>query len=507
MIYLDIRNKLISNTTLLSLNYFFNTLLYIFFWILLGKTLNVDSYGKIALAMQITTFFDLLSLVGLGTTLKKIIPEFIQRKKEKRIDNLISFSIVVTTTASFAFSIILILFSVLFPNALKLSQDFLLLVVLAILANTFSDILSAIYYGYQDMKMILVSTCAGNLLMIILTFISIRMGLDYVGVILAFIASFLVMALMRFRRAFVKYPWKIVYEKDIVRQYAIPTFLVVVLLVLFNNTHYIILSSLKGTETTGIFAVSMKITSMVTLVPTIFASALLPITSGLSVDKNNKKKQEFLVWLVFRYSAFIIFPMAMLMMAFPKTLILFFSTSEFLPAIELLPIMAIAGTILGLSGPLVSTLYGLGEPKKYRNSYLISTLVYVSSALVLTYYFDAMGMAVSYLISSISFFILGFHFIRQSLGMSFPFKMVGKIMFAVLIAYLFLNTVRPYVDNIVTMGMFSGIAGIIYLMVLLVSRFYIKEDLKVMDYLTERLPILKKEMAFFRKQLLKFIAK
>jgi O-antigen/teichoic acid export membrane protein len=455
--------------------------------------------------MQLTTFFVLISLVGIGTTLKKIIPEFVQRKKKKRIENLIAFGIYSVFIASLIFSLMLIGFSKMSPHILKLTPDVLNLIVFAIIVNSFSDILSAIYYGYQDMRMIFFSTCAGNILMILLTLLSIYLGLDYYGVILAFISSFLVMSIIRFKWKYLKSPRDIQFDRKIIFEYTIPTFLVVVFLAIFNNTHFIILSSLKNADITGLFAVTMKISSMVTLVPSIFSGAAMPITSGLSVSKNAKSRQSFVIKSMFRYSSFIIFPLALFMIVFSKYIILFFSTTEFLEATSILPIMAVGGTILGLGTLFVSSLYAIGNPRRYRDTYLISTVVYLVSSLILTYYYSAMGMAISYLFSAIIFFLLSFYFINEKLDISISVDVIGKIFGGLAAAFLFLFLMKPIIPNIWIAGIFSGLSGLIYLLVLLKLKFFRKEDLNIIDYMIERIPIFKKEMEILKEMFSKFI--
>ena len=408
-----IKDKLISNTTYLGLNWVFNTLFFMFFWILLGKTIEPKSLGIVALSLQITTLLATLGLVGMGITVQKLISEMNEKKQKYKIQNLISFSLKVVLVSSLLFSGLFILVYNWFPSIFNLTPDVLWLVVVSIISMSFATILASVHYGYQNMKKIFLTTFFGDLVLIAFTILFLYLGLDYTGAILAFAFSNIAMFLTRIKPYMLKSSKKgLITRKDIFK-FSIPAFVVVFFMVVFNNSQYIILSALQTAETVGIYAVGMKIISVIAILPTIFSNALFPITSSLSAVKNGETKQSYLISLVFRYTAFIVFPLALFMTVFSKYIVLFFSTPEYLGATAFLPILVFGAVFLGLATQLLSSLYAIGKPKKYRDSYIISTIVYVLTAIILTYYFSVFGLAASYLISSFVMFAVTIFFIRK----------------------------------------------------------------------------------------------
>lgn len=504
---MTIKDKLISNTTYLSLNWVFNTIFFMSFWILLGKTLSPDSYGMIAVALQVATFLSSLSLVGLGTTINKLIPELVERKRRDKIRSLISVSLTIVLFFSLIFSGGLIIFSLQFPNFLKLSSDVLWLVVVTIIVMTFANILANIHYGFQNMKKYFLTYFYGGLSMIIFALLFTYLGLGYVGAIIAFTLSYVVMFLTRLERNMFKISKKTSIDKKIIVKYCIPAFVVVCLSSILTNSQFIILSSMKTAEITGLFAVAMKITAAISIIPKVFSSALFPIISGLSVDKNSKSKQSYLISLVFRYSIFIVLPVAFFAIFFSKYIILFFSTAEYLSAMDFLPILVLGGIILGLANQFQSSLYAIGKPKKYRDSYVISSLVYLISAVILTYYFSARGLAISYLLSAILLFAITFLFIKKYLTINLPIKCIGKVLVGIAVSFLFLFFAKPLIPNFWVGIPFIAIAGIIYLVVLLKLNFYIEEDLMVLDFVAQRTPIFKRKVIWIRNYIAKFVNK
>jgi len=153
------------------------------------------------------------------------------------------------------------------------------------------------------------------------------------------------------------------------------------------------------------------------------------------------------------------------------------------------------------------SLYAIGKAKIQRNIWIFTSLTYIFLALSLTYYFSAMGLAISYLISTIFILFSGFIFIKKYLDFRLPVKDIGRIILGLFISFLFLIFFRPYISSFLMGGIVVLIASFIYLLVLLKLNFYLKEDLKVLDFLIDRSPIFKKEIIGLRNFLSKFVTR
>jgi len=501
----SIKDKLISNATYLFLNWGFNTFFFVLYWIIIGKTFSPAYYGMIAVAIQIATVLSIVSVVGLGRAMTKLIPELVEKKQKNKIKNIISFSFKTTLVSSLTISIFLIVFSTHLSNLIKLNLDVVWLVAISTIVMSFASIFGDIHYGFQNMRKFFLTDLYGWISMVILTFIFINLGLDYYGPILAIVISFLIIFLTRVETQMFKISKKIIIDKKTIFEYAFPAFVVSLFSLVFNNSQFIILSSMKTLEITGIFGVAMKIASVISVIPTIFSNALFPIISRLSVDKKSKSTQSYLVSLVFRYSFFIVLPVAVFMIFFSKYIVLLFSTVEYLGAATFLPILVLGGIFLGFGYQLLSSLYAIGKPKEFMYSYSISTLVYLISAITLTYYFSAEGMSFSYLISAFSLLAITFILIKKHLTIKIPIKPFLKTLIGAVILFLFLILVKPLTPNTWIAGIIVIIGGLIYLTTLLKLNFYIEEDIKILDFIIDKTPIFKKQIIMFRDYLSKFV--
>lgn len=483
------------------------TLLSLIYWLIIGKTLSPQSYGVVATSLQISMFLSYFSILGMDITVTKLIPELVERKRKTKIQGLIKFSLKIISVPSITIALILIIFSFQLSPLLKLEPKVLWLTALSIITYTLAKFLGSIHYGFQDIKKFFWTNFYGQLTKVVLSSALILLGFGYFGPLVGFLICFLIISITRFSKRLFTISKKTVIDKKLILKYSIPAFVTVIFSILFNNTQYIILILLKTGEATGLFALGMIISSVITVIPSVLSSALFPITSQLSVNKNRKSRQVYLLKLVFRYGLFFTLPIAVFLILFSRYAILFFSRPEYLPATDLLPFLTIAGVFFSLGYIFLSNLYAIGKPKTQRNIFAVVSSVYLFLAIPLTYYFSGRGLAIAYLLSTILFFCLSFIFIRKHLTFKFPVKDIGRIIFGVLVSFLFLILARQFIHNFLVASVFVIVAVIIYLLVLLKLNFYIEEDLKILDFISEKSPILKDEIVRFRNYVSKFISR
>jgi O-antigen/teichoic acid export membrane protein len=505
---MKIKEKLISNATYLTLKWAFNTLFFLAFWIILGKVIFPDdpaSYGVIALALQVATLMANLSLFGLDSTIAKLIPEMVERGEKKKINYLASFAIKATFVISIIASICLLIFNNAFPDIIKLNMDVMLLVVITTISVVQANILENVYYGLQNMKKAYLTNMYGWSAMIILMFVFTILGYGYIGPIAAVAVSFLVMIITRVKKDFFHLSNKIGVDKKTILKYSLPAFTVVILSSVLTNSQFIILSILKTFEDTGRFAAAMKIVSVISIIPTTFSGALFPITSGLSVTKNAKSKLSYLISLVFRYTLIIVVPISVFTIVFSKYLIIFFSSEAYVSATTFLPILVIGGVFLGIGQQFRQSLYAIGKPNKFRDSYIASTLVYLVLSIPLTSYYSSVGLAIAYLISSFILFLTTLIFIRGAIDFKMPIREVGKVIIAMSVSLVFLLLTKPYIPNIWISAPFVIVASLIYFLILLRLHFFVEEDLKFIDFLIAKIPIFKPQLKQLRDYFSRFV--
>lgn len=496
-----LREKLISNTFYLLLNWFSISVLSFFYWLVAGKTLLPQEYGIVSTSVNLISLLSGIAILGLGIAVWKLIPEYLAKRQKKKVSGLIKFSLKAILISNLLIATLLLIFYPFLTSVLKVPFTVIFIVAISLIILSFSTQLGSILYGFQNMRKVFTTHVAGHLTKIIVAAFLIFLGFSYFGPIIGFAIGFLLTALLRIGSIRLRTQAGSIDKKFVMLGYALPALIAGLAVIIFSNSPYIILTGITNPEVTGIFTVAMILTSMIALIPGTLSTALFAIISQLSGATNAKERQKNLIQLVFRYALFLSLPVAIFLVLFSEPVILIFSRPEYLGASQLFPILALAAIIYGCGNIFLSNLYAIGKPKINRNITIIATLIFLASSIPLTYKFyaidplskvlPAFGLSLAYIFSVSILFLISFFYMRKFIGLVLSLKNISKLIFASLISLSFLYFVTRFVSGIISFC-FAIIAGIIYLLTLLLLRFYSREDVEVIKYAAEKLPFKKR---------------
>ncbi len=512
---MTVHKKLASNAIYLFLGWFSVTFLSFTFWLIVGKMprsceggicygLPPEDYGIVSTSLNLIAIVSNILMLGFDSVLSKLIPEYLARKKTKFVYSLIKFSFKISWITTLMICLALIIFSSQLSSYLKFSPGVLWIVIGILFILPFARTTRFIVFGFQNMKKLFFSDFFAYLIRVLFTALLIFMGLTYFGPLIATGICFFIMALLRIDLSwFSSKSLRIKNKKWLFTEYAFPALIGSLAWVLFNNTPYIILTFFKNTEITGIFTVAMILSSLIVFIPGILTKALFPITSQLSVNRNMKKKQVYLINLVLRYNLFTSLPLALFLIFFSKSIIIIFSSRAFLSASQLFPILTFASLIYGCGNLFLSSLYAIGETKPYRNILILSSLSYLFISIPLTYFFSAKGISFAYGIATLLLAIFSFFSLRKRLHIKLPYSDMIKLIIATIFSLLFLLITTKVTEGILINIILVVFASLIYLVALSFLKFYKKEDRRILEFLAKKSPILKKQLNY----LVKFFSK
>lgn len=488
--------KLISNTFYLFLDWFAVAFFSFIFWLILGKTLNPSNLGIVATAISLTMFIGKISNLGINIALQKLIPEIKQKKGLEEVYSLVKLSLKPISISLLIIFLILLFFSHQFLSFIKIPYYTFLITIFSIIIFSIYDFLASILYGLQNMKRLFLTNMTQIILRISITGLLVLFGFSYFGPLIGFLFGYFFILFFMFNPNYFKNGQSLSYKKLFF--YAAPALISTLASAFTTRGGYIILTIIQNTETTGIFTVAFTITSTIGTLIHASSSGLFPITSALSADKKRKKKQGYLIGLVLRYSIFLTIPLALLLLVFPKHAVLLFSTEEFwstekfLDSSQLFTILVPAAVLFGIGGIFTWNLYALGQPKLHRNIIILSSLVFLILSLILTNYFSALGLSISYLIAVLLRFILGFGYIRKHVKLNLFIKDILKVLISSLAIISILLIFKPFIYNVFILGIILFPTSLLYLGVLLLIKFYKIEDVKILRYFGKKLPNLGK---------------
>lgn len=494
--------KLIGNSLFLFTDWVAITFLSLFYWFIIGKTLPPESYGIISASVNLMIIISGFTLVGMQLAVPKLISEYVEERKNEKSKNLIAFSLRLIITLGAITSVSIALLSGYLTKLLNLPFEALMIISFSIIVWSLWSFSTSILLGLQNMKYIFKTNLIGNVIKVALTFLLIILGFNYLGPLISVVTGLIFIVLLRHKILYIRQGSNNINKRNVIVNYALPAFITGITMLFFGSTPSIILNAIKGAAITGLFAISITISSPLSMVPSTLTQALFPIISALSTEANPKKRQMNLIKIVTRYAFFMTIPAFVILILFSQNILILFARQEYLPATSLLPIIAFATIILGIGGIFNSNIYAMRKPKVSRNIVIITATLFLLLALPLTYIFSATGMATAYLLSILLFTLLSYLYLRKNIRLRFSGAMFMKLVTANIVLGLILYSTKLFNNLLIKILLFAfGILS--YFVALLLVKYYSKEDARVLNMVAEKTPVLKKQ--FYA--LSKFISK
>lgn len=500
-----IGKKLVSNALFLFLDWFIIFVFSLLFWFIVGKMLLPQDYGIIATSISIMTLLTSIVMLGLSVTLGKLIPEYLAKKQTRRISSLIKFSIKTVLISNLVVASILIIFSSQLAQLLKFTQEVIYFIVLGTLFNSLLTIFGAVIYGFQNMRKLTLTDFYGNFTKVVIPPILILFGFGYFGPIIGMVMSMVVICLTRFEFSWIKTNFNRVNKREVIK-YSLAAFIGSIAWIMFHQVQYIILTILKNPEITGIFAIGLVLSSPLFVIPNILTASLFPIISQLCADRDGRRRQSYLMSLLFKYLLLISLPLATALALFSKPIILLFSQPQYLPATKLLPLLAFGAVFFAYGNFFLSNLYAIRKPTINRNISVATAVLFLALALPLTYLYSSFGLASAYFTSTVILTLVGYYYLKKHLPFDIQFKNIFKIVFSLLVFLGLLYVADVIVYNFFVKLAIAFIAGLVYLIVLIPLKFYSVEDIKIINAVGEKIPTyLRKYIKYLSKFLMKFV--
>ena len=487
---MHIGEKLISNTFYLFLDWFVLAFFSFIFWLILGKSLNPSDLGTVSTSINLIIFVSAFSTLGITLALKKLIPELKEKKGLKGVYPLVKLSFKPLLISLVIIFLVLLLFSNQFSSFVKIPYYAFLIIIFSIIIFSIYDFLGAVLYGLQNMKRFFLTDFIQIMLRVLFAGLLIFLGVSILGPLIGFLFGYLLVLFLRFNPDYLKNGQPLSYRKLFF--YASPALISTIASILIARGEYIILTILKSTEITGIFTIAFTITTLIGVLAHMPNAGLVPIISALSIDKKTKKKQGYLIGLVLRYSLFLTIPLSLLLVIFSKHAILLFSGPEFLPSTQYFPILVLGAIMYGIGSMFSGNLYAIGKPKISRNIIGSSAIIFLILSLILTNYFSALGLSFAYLITRLFQFLVSFIYIKKSVKLNLFIGDLLKILFSSLVILSILFIIKPFIYDVFALIVIIFPISLIYLGILLFANFYRVEDIRILRYLGEKIPIVGK---------------
>lgn len=497
-------SRLVSNTFFISIEWFVVTLLSMLFWLVIGKILAPSDYGIVSIFTNMTVVIGTLIPLGTSLALFKLIPEHIQKKELGKITSSIRFTLKLILIVWIIASTLILIFSNQISSYIKIPIELVYILPISIIFFSIATHQGQIILGFQRAEISAITASIAQVVETGLSTIMIFLQFRFIGPVMAFISSSVLLFLTRIK--FLNYTHKPenIDEKELVLKYGLPSFLAKISNLLLLSGSAVVLALFQTSTVVGIFSLAMLMTSQLSIIPNIFSSALFPITSLLSIDKDSGKRQSRLINLIFRYSLLVTLPLVTFIILFSSQLIVLVSQSSYLSAASLIPLLSIGALFLGISYIFTNSLYAIGRPDIQRNLIMTTSLVYIILAFPMAYFFSSIGVATAYMVSAIVLFSSSFVYLKHTLRFRMPWLSTGKLVASNIISFGILYILSKYASSIWVGMLYTAITGILYLILLLLLKFYTQDDVNLINRISVHLPIGKKHAKYIATLLSKF---
>lgn len=493
-----------SNAFYIFLNWLTISVLNFLYWIVAGKLLLSTEYGIASTVFALASIVSNLSLLGIDSSLRKLIPEYQAKNQRKKLLGIIRFSFKVFMLTNVTIAIVMFILTPFLSTRVFRSEEIslpLYVTALAFPIYTLGFLTNSILFGFQDMKTIFTTTFIGTIVKNIISIVLIFLGFTYFGPIGGFFIGVALAAFLRLRKIKLK-NGEVVNRKEIFA-YSFAGFLDSVNFLILTQLPPIILSSLSSIEATGIYTLAYVLATPISIIPQTLSSSSFPVLSQL-YGKKDKVRIKKVLSQVFRYSLFMTLPFSFILLVFPRQAISLVGNISYMNGYMLLPLLAFANLILGIGNFFLTALYALGKPKLSQNIQVLRSIVFFSIALLFTKRYSFMAIGYAFLAVGTVTLLTSFSFLKRFYKIKIETKPMIKVLVSTTIFLLVLYHFKSYGSSVVSISSIIVLASAIYLLSLLLLRFFEKEDLKLLKDLESKVPRLNRLIKLVEKLVERF---
>tara|TARA_Y100000310_G_C20696429_1_gene826066 strand:+ start:3210 stop:4736 length:1527 start_codon:yes stop_codon:yes gene_type:complete len=479
----------------LFLGIIFSKLFNYVFRIIIARYLGPGDYGLFSLALAVVGVLVTLSLLGLPQGIVRYVAQYKARQDSKRLNGVIVTSMKLSVFMSLIFSILLYIFAesvavILFskPEMLGLLQ----LMAVAIPLTVIITNLEKVVLAFQRVEYITISrNFSENLVKVILSIIFVSLGFGIVWVASAYLFSIFVGIVLLFyflhnkvHRLSSVIRNRVSVSKKLLR-FSLPLLFTDVFTFLLVWTDTLILGYFVTSADIGIYNAAVPTAMLVYMVPTTLRTMFYPVMSEYySLGRNVKAfYQRVSDWLLF-----LTLPVAAFLVMFREEFLGFFFGDVYVEGATVLMVICLAYFVYALANTPHIMLYVKKKTKLIMFNTVVAVLVNIGLNLYLIPRYGLLGAAlatgIALIVRSLLIFAEGLYFMKV-----LPFTFRSFYPFVALILPVIIFTYfQAWVSNILFLILASLLFALLYGSVLLVMKYFDKEDSEILDSVERKLP-------------------
>jgi len=125
----------------------------------------------------------------------------------------------------------------------------------------------------------------------------------------------------------------------------------------------------------------------------------------------------------------------------------------------------------------------------------------------LTYLFSALGTSLAYLSASLFMTVTSLYYLRKYMGFKINFSPIVKLLASSTLTFSSLYIISLFTPNLIIGGAITAIFTLLYFFLLYLFNFYDGNDIKILDFVSAKIPFSRLYVNVLKALLLKKIQK
>ncbi|MBU2634013.1 MAG: flippase [Nanoarchaeota archaeon] len=480
--------KIVKGTGITLIGIFIARLLNLVYKIIIARY-GVEEYGLFSLGIVVYSILISFSTLGFSKGITHYISFFKTQEEKEKIKGILIFSFKLLTISSILSAILLFLFSdkiaLYFFNKTELSLVLKLLAI-AIPITVLTEIFFSLMRSFHSIKYITYSKdLVQNFTKIILTVLFILLGFKLFGIIIAFILAAIVSLILavyyskKYIFPYFKETSKAIYSNKTILSYSLPLMFSegIALIALWTDT--LMIGYFLEIKEVALYNAAMPLTNILYIFPFALMVLFFPILSGIDL-KTQKDEFKNLIKTIFKWANIVNLFLLVSLILFSKQFLSVFG-QDYIPAYNILKLLSVGYFIAYLTIPPTNILLALKKTKLLLFNHLFLLIVGIILNYVLIKSYGILGAAIATTISLSLFSIIilsEYYSITRinPFGTSF-LRVLSSMGIIFIISQLFFKFVT--LNSIYSSLIFLGFLGIVYLLLLLFTKSFEKQDLMI----------------------------
>lgn len=397
--------------------------------ILIGRFLGPELYGQYTLILIVPQMLVIFTDLGISQGITKFTAELQSKAETEKIANIIKYGMILRSITGIGIFLINYIFSELFATILLQRPDLTSYVQLAsssILFQVIFTTATSAFVGIDKTEYAAYTTNIQALAKTVISITLVLLGFSVAGAISGFITSYIISAIAAICLLAVILRNKSRRSNNsnfnetakTLLGYGAPLYLSTLIAGFIPILKNLILAFFTTDSDIGNYKAAINFATLLTVLAIPITTALLPAFSKLT-DSTHRKITNFFK-LANKYTTILVIPASLLMIILSNDIVQIIYGTTYRSASSYLAINCILYFLVGLGYLVLPSFYnGIGKTRITLKMSLITFIILLALAPLLTKVFSVAGLIISFLIGSTASNIYGLLYVRREFKIKF----------------------------------------------------------------------------------------